>query len=82
MRYRILHGKTIQELEATVNEHTLNEWELYGVLMQGADGTFHQCVTKRVPKSGRPVDFIEGDIRGAYIEAVGAAGALDFVRNR
>ena len=82
MRYYILSGKTTQELEIQVNQYTLNDWELYGNTFVDRDLVFYQCVTKRIPKDGKPVSVIEERPNGSNLEAAGPSGALDFVRNR
>ena len=79
MRYYILSGKTTQELEIQVNQYTLNDWELYGNMFVDHDRVFYQCVTKRIPKDGKPVAVIEEHPYGSDVKAVTVASASRFI---
>ena len=60
VRYRVLSHASIGGLQAEVNEHTLNEWELYGGLSFVAGQGFIQCVIRHIG-SPTPVDPREGE---------------------
>lgn len=82
VRYRVLSHASVGGLQAEVNEHTLNGWELYGDLAFVAGQGFMQCVIRHI-HDPQPIDPREGEPpSGPNLQTIGPAGALDFVRNR